>query len=247
MRNVTSEMTLRRQLEQAGKLAAIGKLAAGVAHEINNPLTGVLAYAEDLMSATPGDDPRHADLAVIMRETMRCREIVRNLLDFSRQENPKFERLDPNQVMDRSISLVEKLPQFRNIEIATQKCRTVPAIQGDPQQIQQVLLNFMLNAAEAMQGEGRITLITRHDRSENKSIIMVEDDGPGIPENLRDKIFEPFFSTKGTNGLGLAVSWGIVERHFGTIEVEMSTSGGASFRIIFPAFDESIDLHEHRG
>jgi len=242
MRDVTSEMTLRKQLEQAGKLAAIGSLAAGVAHEINNPLTGVLAYAEDLRDSKPADSPEYQDLSVIVRETLRCRDIVRNLLDFSRQEEPKFEQLDPNDVVAQSLSLVKKLPEFRNIEITKRLCENIPFIQGDPQQIQQVILNFMLNAAEAMEGRGKISLITEYDERQNSSIIKVEDDGPGIPENLRDKIFEPFFSTKGTSGLGLAVSWGIIERHLGAIEVEMSDSGGASFSIIFPTYDEGIDF-----
>jgi PAS domain S-box-containing protein len=244
MRNVTSEFNLRKQLEQAGKLAAIGKLAAGVAHEINNPLTGVLAYAEDLIERTPKDNPDHQDLKVIMRETLRCREIVKNLLDFSRQENPRFERMDLNRVVRKSIELVRKLPEFRNVKIAHDLSPSVPNIQGDPQQIQQVLLNFMMNAAEAMKGKGEIALVTRHDGEQDKSIVLVEDNGPGIPENLRDKIFEPFFSTKGTNGLGLAVSWGIIERHLGTIEVEMSPSGGACFRIIFPIMEESPSAYD---
>jgi PAS domain S-box-containing protein len=242
MRNLTSEITLRSQLEQAGKLAAIGKLAAGVAHEINNPLTGVLAYAEDLLAETPEDNPHHDDLKVIIRETLRCRDIVKNLLDFSRQENPKLEKLNLNKVVDQTLALVKKLPEFRNIEMTRQHYVNIPGIQGDPHQLQQVLLNFMLNAAEAMKGQGKIGVITKYDKRQNKCIIVVEDNGPGIPENLKDKIFEPFFSTKGTNGLGLAVSWGIIERHLGTIEVDRSESGGASFSIIFPAYDENINF-----
>jgi len=243
MRNVTSEMTLRKQLEQAGKLAAIGKLAAGVAHEINNPLTGVLAYAEDLVDDIPADDPHQDDLKVIVRETLRCRDIVRNLLDFSRQENPKFEKLNPNKIVNHTLSLVEKLPQFRNIEIIKRPSKNMPSIQGDPHQIQQVILNFMLNAAEAMKEKGEIKLITEYDERQDKCIIKVEDNGPGIPENLKNKIFEPFFSTKGTSGLGLAVSWGIIERHLGTIEIDMSDRGGASFRIIFPAYNENSNFY----
>lgn len=243
MRNITSEMVLRKQLEQAGKLAAIGKLAAGVAHEINNPLTGILAYAEDLADDIPSDDPHQDDLKVIVRETLRCRDIVRNLLDFSRQESPKFEKLDPNKIVNHTLSLVEKLPQFRNIKIVKRLSKIIPSIQGDPHQIQQVILNFMLNAAEAMKEKGEIALITEYRERHDKCIIMVEDNGPGIPENLMDKIFEPFFSTKGTSGLGLAVSWGIIERHLGTIEVDMSDRGGALFRIIFPAYNENLNFY----
>jgi len=247
MRNVTSEITLRKQLEQAEKLAAIGKLAAGVAHEINNPLTGVLAYAEDLLDSTPENCAQHEDLKVIIRETMRCREIVRNLLDFSRQENPKFERLAPNDVVEKSLLLVTKLPQFRDVQIDTVLDEEVPPIHGDPHQIQQVLLNFMLNAAEAMEGKGRVLLTTRFDRRRNRCVIVVEDNGPGIPEDLKDQIFEPFFSTKGTNGLGLAVSWGIIERHMGNIRIGESESGGAAFSIIFPSYEDGVDFFEERN
>jgi len=247
MRNVTSETQLRQQLEQAGKLAAIGKLAAGVAHEINNPLTGVLAYAEDLIEETPEHSPQWDDLHVIVRETLRCRAIVRNLLDFSRQEDPKFECIDPNEIVKQTLSLVIKLPEFRNVSITSHLCEVVPFIKGDPQQIQQVLLNFVLNAAEAMAGKGQIGLITEYDERKGECVIIVEDSGPGIPDNLKDEIFEPFFSTKGTSGLGLAVSWGIVKRHHGTIEVESSVTGGASFAIIFPAMDEEIDTDQTEG
>jgi len=235
MRDVTSEIDLKEQLFQAGKLAAIGKLAAGVAHEINNPLTGILAYAEDLVDDLPADDTHQEDLKVIIRETLRCRDIVRNLLDFARQETPELEKLHPNLVIDQSISLVEKLPQFRDVKIEVNKSAEVPSIQGDPHQLQQVILNFLMNSTEAMKGKGTIKLSTNYERQYNKCHIIVEDNGPGVPENLIDKIFEPFFSTKGTNGLGLAVSWGIIERHHGKIEVEMSKSGGALFRIVLPA------------
>jgi two-component system NtrC family sensor kinase len=247
MRNVTSETVLRQQLEQAGKLAAIGKLAAGVAHEINNPLTGVLAYAEDLIEEMPEHSPQRDDLQVIVRETLRCRAIVRNLLDFSRQEDPKLESIDPNEIVKQSLSLVIKLPEFRNVSITPHLCEVIPSIKGDPQQIQQVLLNFILNAAEAMEGKGQIGLITEYDERKRECVIVVEDSGPGIPDNLKDEIFEPFFSTKGTSGLGLAVSWGIVKRHQGTIKVESSATGGASFAIIFPVLKEDTDTDQTKG
>jgi len=236
MRNVTSEKNLSDQLIQAEKLAAIGKLAAGVAHEINNPLTGILAFAEDMVDDLPEDDSHQSDLRVIIRETLRCRDIVRNLLDFARQENPKLEKLDPDMVVEQALSLVVKLPQFRNITIQTNLYDSAPSILGDPHQLQQVILNFMLNSAEAMEEKGVIILSTSYNRRYDKYIISVEDNGPGIPENLIDKIFEPFFSTKGTNGLGLAVSWGIIERHHGIIEVDKTKGGGALFKIILPVY-----------
>lgn len=238
MRDITSEKQLEEQLVQAGKLAAVGKLAAGVAHEINNPLTGILAYAEDIIEDLPEDNPHREDAQVIIRETLRCRDIVRNLLDFARQETPKLEELDAAKVIEQSLALIERLPQFRDIEITVERSKKTPPILGDPRQLQQVVLNFLMNSAEAMHGRGAIKLKTEYERRNDKCYIIVEDNGPGIPENLKDKIFEPFFSTKGTNGLGLAVSWGIVERHKGIIEVEMSESGGALFKIVLPAYHE---------
>ncbi|UCC79442.1 MAG: PAS domain-containing protein [Candidatus Zixiibacteriota bacterium] len=237
MRDITSEVVLKEQLIQAGKLAAMGKLAAGVAHEINNPLTGILAYAEDMAEDFPGNDPRQKDLQVIIRETLRCRDIVRNLLDFARQEKPKLEKLIPNSVIEQSLSLIGKLPQFRNITIEIALDEDIPFIQGDPRQLQQVILNFLMNSSEAMNGRGVIGISTGYEPSTDKCYITVEDEGPGISEDKIDKIFEPFFSTKETSGLGLAVSWGIIDRHRGSIEVERSSKGGALFRIVLPAYE----------
>ena len=233
-RDNTKEIKLQEQLIQSEKLAALGKLAAGVAHEINNPLTGILAYAEDLIEEMPEQKEYVDDLNVIVRETLRCRDIVRNLLDFARQDKPRLESEKANDIIDNCVMLVERLPQFRDINLEVKKENNIPLIKCDPKQLQQVLLNFMLNAAEAMKYRGNISIITESDLREGNCIISVKDNGPGIPENLIDKIFEPFFSTKGTNGLGLAVSWGIIERHRGTIEIDMAEGGGAIFKIKLP-------------
>ncbi len=235
-RDVTREMLLKDQLVQSEKLASLGKLAAGVAHEINNPLTGILAYAENLVEDCPKDDPHQQDFEVIIRETLRCRDIVRNLLDFAKQDKPFFQVIHPDEIVDQVLKLVKRLPQFKDIYIDVRKSNNVPLIESDPQQMLQVILNLMINAADAMGYKGEITVTTDYDRKSSRCMISVEDNGPGIPENLIDKIFEPFFSTKDTNGLGLAVSWGIVERHRGSIEIDMSETGGAIFRILLPAY-----------
>ena len=237
-RDVTKEIKLQEQLVQNEKLVALGKLAAGVAHEINNPLTGILAYAEDMLEDTDQNSSFHEDLNVIVRETLRCREIVRNLLDFAKQDTPTFQVSNPNDIVHSVYSLVERLPQFRDIKLHTHINEKIPTVIVDPKQMQQVILNLLINAADAMQYKGNIYISTEYDYIHNKCIIAVEDTGPGIPENLIDKIFEPFFSTKTTSGLGLAVSWGIVERHNGVIEVDMAESGGAVFRIVLPVFKE---------
>lgn len=240
-RDATNEVQLMEKLVQSEKLVALGKLAAGVAHEINNPLTGILSYAESIAEELDKDNPLQEDIAIIIRETLRCRDIVRNLLDFAKQSNPKFEVVDPNSIIKQSLDLVSRLPQFKDIEIEVLLEEKVPKIKADAKQIQQVILNFLINAADAMKYKGKVTVSSEYYRQQKKCIISVEDTGPGIPENLMDKIFEPFFSTKSTSGLGLAVSWGIIERHHGTIEVDTAPSGGAIFRILLPAHFELED------
>jgi len=233
-RDVTAEKDLNEQLVQAAKLAAVGKLAAGVAHEINNPLTGILAFAEDLMDQLPADHPHRHDLGVIVRETIRCREIVRNLLDFARFEKLVLEKRHPNQVVEEALLLVQRLPQFRNITIVRNLAEVLPPIECDLPQLEQVILNLMMNAAEAMNGQGSIVISTSYDGSNDRCTIAVKDSGPGVPEKLMSRIFEPFFSTRNTNGLGLAVSWGIIERHRGTIQVRNIPDSGAEFRVLLP-------------
>ena len=237
-RNVSSERDLQNQLAQSAKLAAVGKLAAGVAHEINNPLTGILAFAEDMIEEFEDDSPFKDDINVIIREALRCRDIVRNLLDFSRQDTPHLEKINPNEIVEHSLTLIEKLPQFQNIVIEKKLAKNIPFINCDQHQMQQVILNLMLNACDAMKGKGTLKISTAYNRRHDKCLINVEDNGPGIPENLVDKLFEPFFSTKGTSGLGLAVSWRIVELHHGVIEIDMADNGGAIFRIVVPAFSD---------
>jgi len=238
-RDATNEIQLMEKLIQSEKLAALGKLAAGVAHEINNPLTGILSYAESILDELESDSPIRDDIKIIIRETLRCRDIVRNLLDFAKQYTPKLEIVDPNLIIHQALELVHRLPQFKDIEIKVYLEDRIPKIKADAKQIQQVILNFLINAADAMKYKGKIIVSSEYYRQQKKCIISVEDTGPGIPENLMDKIFEPFFSTKSTSGLGLAVSWGIVERHHGTIEVDTAPTGGAIFKIVLPAFFEN--------
>lgn len=235
-RDATNEVQLMEKLIQSEKLAALGKLAAGVAHEINNPLTGILSYAEGIADDLEPTSPLQDDIQIIIRETLRCRDIVRNLLDFAKQYTPKFEIVNPNEIIFQSLELIHRLPQFKDIEIVVQTEEKIPKVNVDSKQIQQVLLNLLINSADAMKYKGKITIASEYFRQQKKCIISVEDTGPGIPENLMDKIFEPFFSTKSTSGLGLAVSWGIIERHHGSIEVDTAENGGAIFKIILPAF-----------
>jgi len=233
-RDVSKEKELTDQLIRAEKMAEIGKLAAGVAHEINNPLTGILAFTEDVMSNLKEEDPLQEDMKVILRETLRCRSIVKNLLDFSRQEAPKLEEIDPNDVVEKTLVFVRRLPQFKEIDITVNLDEDLPEVSGDSNQLQQVILNLLANAAEAMKKKGNIEISSSLDENGKNCLITVTDNGPGIPDDVKENLFQPFYSTKGSSGIGLAVCWGIIERHSGTIEVSNNPRGGARFDIILP-------------
>ncbi|MEN8150967.1 MAG: PAS domain-containing protein [Planctomycetota bacterium] len=235
-RDVTREKALQRELRHADKLASLGKLAAGIAHEINNPLTGILSFAEDLLEEAEDGDIRADDYRVIIRETLRCRGIVRNLLDFSRQSKPRMRRCDPNAVAEKTLDLVERLATFRDIDVERRLDPGCPAILGDAGQLQQVVLNLLVNATEKMPGGGELLIETGATEDGLHAFLTVADRGEGIPDEVLERIFQPFFSTKKTTqGLGLAVSWGIVERHGGRIEAGNRERGGAYFRVILPA------------
>ena len=240
-RDITEERRLQRQLVQSDKLAAIGKLAAGVAHEVNNPLTGVLAYAEDLLEEMKDDADRADDCRVIIRETLRCREIVRNLLDFARQTTRRFEKTDLKRVVENTLALVRGQATFRDITIERNLAEGLPAVSGDERQLEQVILNFLVNAADAMNGKGKIEISTDVVDGGNYCQVAVADNGPGIPKDAIGRIFEPFFSTKtASHGLGLAVSWGIVEQHGGRIEVKNREEGGTIFEVVLPVWEGDV-------
>mgnify|MGYP003969972807 CR=1 FL=1 len=238
-RDITQERRLQRQLVQADKLAAIGKLAAGVAHEINNPLTGILAYAEDLLEDVENDDEREEDYQVIIRETLRCRDIVKNLLDFARQTTHRFEKTDLREVVGNTLALVLRQAIFRDITLDQNLADRLPAVSGDKHQLGQVILNLLVNAAEGVEGKGRIEISTCVVDAGANCQVTVADSGPGIPEDVIGRVFEPFFTTKSTgHGLGLAVSWGIVQQHGGRIEAKNREEGGTIFRMILPKLEE---------
>ncbi len=238
-RDITAERRLQNQLVHADKLAAIGKLAAGVAHEINNPLTGILAYSEDLLEEMEDDAELADDCRVIIRETLRCRDIVRNLLDFARQTPGIFEKTDLETVVDNTLTLVRGQATFKDIDIERRTTKGLPSVAGDERQLEQVVLNLLVNAAEEMGGKGKIEISTNVVEGGKYCQMTVADNGPGIPDYAIARIFEPFFSTKTTShGLGLAVSWGIVEQHGGRIDVRNREEGGAIFEVVLPIWEE---------
>jgi two-component system NtrC family sensor kinase len=244
-------VTSQRQLHQSDKLASIGRLTAGIAHEINNPLTGVLSYSSILLRRNDINVEVKNDLEVIVRESKRCREIVKRLLDFARQEPPKKTDVNINEVITRTISILSNELNLKNISVQIYSAGDLPAIRADTNQLQQVFINLLVNAADAI-GEkgGKISVSTDRDVLNGKECITVKvrDFGCGIPREILSKIFDPFYSTKGTKGtgLGLAVVWGIMEKHSGKIEVESEVGKGSTFTVWLPASDHSDGLIQEK-
>jgi len=226
------------QLLQSEKLRSLGEMAAGVAHEINNPLGGILIYASLLMEDLPPDDPKRADLERIVQEATRCKEIVKSLLEFARQSSPEKEPTDVNRAITEGLLFLENQATFHNIEIIKELDPSLPPVIGNAGQLKQVFMNIMINAADAMNGCGTLTIRTRPSEDGDEVIIEFTDTGEGIPDDVLPRIFDPFFTTKevgkGT-GLGLSMSYGIVREHGGRIEVETEVGKGSTFRVILPA------------
>ncbi|HOE16602.1 MAG TPA: [Fe-Fe] hydrogenase large subunit C-terminal domain-containing protein [Syntrophorhabdaceae bacterium] len=225
------------QLIRTEKLAALGQLAAGVAHEINNPLGTITIYAHILMKGMEPDDPRREDLALIISEANRTKEIVQGLLSFARETKLKPGETNINELLDDILGLLVNQSLFHNIKIKKAFAPGLPNTFADATQLKQVFLNIILNGAQAMEGKGNMTITTALEKDRIK--VKIRDSGPGIPpENVR-KLFNPFFTTKekGT-GLGLAISYGIVERHGGTLDVETELGKGSTFIVSLPVTAE---------
>jgi two-component system NtrC family sensor kinase len=224
-------------LIQTEKLASLGKLAAGVAHEINNPLGGILIYSHLLLEECDKDNPYYENLEKIVKETTRCKEIVKGLLEFARPKEPEATPTDVNVLLNKSLSLVESQSLFQNIQVEKQYSTDLPHIIADSAQLQQVFMNIILNAADAMDEDGKLILRTSLDSGGEDLLIDFTDTGPGIREEDQKKIFDPFFTTKevgqGT-GLGLSISYSIIRKHHGTIEVRSTYGEGATFSIRLP-------------
>ncbi len=223
------------QLVEAEKLAAIGKLAAGIAHEINNPLTSVLTFSNLMLEQCAEDDPRRDRLKLMARETERARNIVRQLLNFGREIIIKPEKISINRPLQEIVDSLNGQEAFKGIELRMSLEETLPEIYADPAQIGQVVLNMMLNAIHAITPPGTIEVATRTNGANVE--MSITDSGKGIPHEHLNKIFDPFFTTKemtkGT-GLGLAVSYGIIKKHGGDIEVSSRESGGTTFTVRLP-------------
>ena len=239
----TAELkAMQGHLIQTEKLAAIGKLAAGVAHEINNPLTGVLTNSSLLLEDTPQGDPMREELQVIVDETLRCRKIVKGLLDFARQTKPQKQIVDLNSIVEDVLNFVRNQASFRDIAIETDLEAKLPAVMADRDQMRQVVLNIVLNAAEAMPNGGSIRVVSRNNQAARQIEISIVDTGPGIPDEIKSKLFEPFFTTKKSGtGLGLAIAYGIMQRHKGTIRVESQRGKGTTISLYVPSDQQDSD------
>jgi PAS domain S-box-containing protein len=227
----------QRQLLQAEKIASLGRLAAGVAHEINNPLAGVLIYADILLKELKDDEQLRKDLEEIISQTLRCKQIVARLLEFSRQSLDERVLFDVNEIIGHCVALLQHQSLFHNVEIIQDLASDLPQILGNPGELEQVFTNLIFNSTDAMEGKGRITISTIADWQAKQVILTFTDTGPGISPEVKEKIFEPFFTTKpigvGT-GLGLSIVYGVIHRHGGSIEVGSSSGPGATFIIRVP-------------
>lgn len=248
LEDVTTRVRLEEQLQQSEKLSSIGLLAAGVAHEVNTPLTGVSSYTQMLLQMIPQTDPKHKILQKIQKQTERAANIVSNLLNFARSTKngqTEFAEVEINRILEDTLQLLE--PQLRksHIEVIRNYKADLPKILGNAGKLQQVFTNLVLNAIDAMPSGGTLTLKT--DCNEEAVFIEIADTGVGIDEKNLGKIYDPFFTTKpigsGT-GLGLAVTYGIVQEHSGKIEVSSQVGKGTTFRLEFPLIAETAQIQK---
>jgi signal transduction histidine kinase len=222
------------QLLQAEKMASLGKLAAGVAHQLNNPLGGITLFTQLVLEDYDLPEKARDDLHRILKDAQRCRDTVKELLEFARQTRQEMQAHDLNKAINRTLFLLENQTLFHNIRIDKQLAPLLPPVHGDIQQLNHLLMNIILNAAEAMEGQGKLTVKTELCEDKKRLLIAISDTGPGIPDHIRPHIFEPFFTTKepgkGT-GLGLSMVYGIVENHGGKIHTLNPPGGGTTFII----------------
>lgn len=228
------------QLLQSEKMAALGQTVSGVAHELNNPLATILTWSERL-SLRPSDDVTKRGIQTILSESERAAKIVKNLLTFSRKRHTTRAVIDLNQIVRETLSLRAYDQRVSNVTAIEALASGLPQVFADPHHLKQVLLNLIVNAEQAMLAtNGRGTLVARtwHDAEKELVVLEINDDGPGVPEEVQGKIFDPFFTTKGVGqgtGLGLTVAYAIVQEHGGRIRVASAPGHGASFFVEFPA------------
>jgi PAS domain S-box-containing protein len=236
--DVTARVRLEEQLQHSEKMASIGLLAAGVAHEVNTPLTGISSYAQMLRKQVGADDPQAELLEKIEKQTFRASKIINSLLNFSRSGGVEFESLDVNKIVLDVLSLLEHQLGTSRVKVRKELAPEVPRVRGNENRLQQVFFNLILNAKDAMPKGGWLTLLTRFD--DDTVIVEVRDTGHGIRREDIKRIYDPFFTTKGLGrgtGLGLSVSYGILQEHGGAIFVESVPGKGTTFQVALPAYE----------
>jgi PAS domain S-box-containing protein len=234
-RDITERKRLEMQLVQASKMAALGELAGGLAHQLNNPLVGVQNFVQLLLSRMDPDDPNRNLAETVERAGKECSKIIRNLLRFSRESHHDFTEIDPARIIEDVLSLLEKQLTLSGVRIETDLSEELPVILGNETQLAQVFMNIIHNGAQAIDDSGTITIRLRAGSDGKNVFVEIVDTGRGIPRNCLDRIFEPFFTTKedGT-GLGLSVAYGIVKNHGGSIHVESEEGKGSTFIVTLP-------------
>ncbi len=232
-------LAMQARMARTERLASLGMLSAGVAHEINNPLGGVLALSALALEDLPTDDPNRENLEEVVRQAQRCKAIVKGLLDFSRQSASSSEPVDLGRVAQEALALVKPQAAFFDIDLVCAFEPNLPPVMADRAELQQVVLNIVMNAAQAMEGQGRLTLTTT--TADGFAELAISDTGHGIPPDQIHHVFDPFFTTKDASkgtGLGLSIAYGIVSKHGGTISVESEVGVGTTFTIRFPVTPE---------
>ncbi len=232
---------------QTEKLSALGRMAAGIAHEINNPLAGILLYSTNLLKKVPKETPLRESLEIIVHETQRCGKIIQGLLEFSREGEPNKELVNINDVIEKALSILQNEFRLHHIDVQKQLCGQMEEMLLDANQMEQVFVNLLLNAVEAIKERGVITVRSYIQQERKRMVVEVEDSGCGIPPENLARIFEPFFSSKpnGT-GLGLAVSFGIVQKHEGRIKVASEVGRGTRFTVELPILPVSTAIALNR-
>lgn len=247
VKDIEQQRLMRAQLAQADKLASIGELSSGIAHEINNPLGVILGFTQLMLRNQPADDALRTDLQTIEKHTRHCKSIVEDLLNFARTSKPKKELCDIHETIIEVIDFIQQHANTARVQIKQAFDPDIGQLLLDEKKIKQVLINLIMNARHAVGRQGVITVKTKIDDLSDAVIIEVIDDGNGIEKKNLSRIFDPFFSTKPTGegtGLGLSVSYGIIKNHGGHIEVESEPGKGSTFTVQLPRPQEQGDTDE---
>ena len=236
LRDLREIKALQERVTRSERLAALGSLAAGVAHEIRNPLSSIKGFAQFFLKKNPSESTDHKYSEVMIQEVERLDRVIANLLNYANPKEPAREQTSFANIIHRSIALIADEAQAKKVDVSAEIAKNIPPVKVDKDQITQVLLNIALNGLDAMKKGGKLTVRCFIDDERKSVIVEIEDTGHGIPEEELPRIFDPFYTTKKTGtGLGLAIAHRIVENHGGTLSVKSTAGSGTTFRITVPA------------